>query len=110
VLKFSDGNYCGCNLFAFLTPRGREMAKNWQQVEDLRKSPIRVISMVGWGAMVLYAMGWLSLSGALHRLSRKTGIRISVVTMPFAEAAIDVDSVEDLELVKEIVARRSAAR
>jgi CTP:molybdopterin cytidylyltransferase MocA len=105
VLKFSDGNYCGCNLFAFLTPRGRGMATIWQQVEDLRKSPIRVISMVGWGAMVLYAMGWLSLAGALRRLSRKTGIRISVVTMPFAEAAIDVDSVEDLELVKEIVAR-----
>jgi CTP:molybdopterin cytidylyltransferase MocA len=105
VLKFSDGNYCGCNLFAFLTPRGREMATIWQQVEDLRKSPIRVISMVGWGAMALYAMGWLSLAGALRRLSRKTGIRISVVTMPFAEAAIDVDSVEDLELVKEIVAR-----
>jgi len=105
VLKFSDGNYCGCNLFAFLTPRGRRMAKIWQQVEGLRKSPVRIISLVGWGAMILYAMGWLSLDGALRRLSRKTGIRISVVTMPFAEAAVDVDSVEDLQLVREIVAR-----
>ncbi|MBI5920572.1 MAG: nucleotidyltransferase family protein [Betaproteobacteria bacterium] len=105
VLKFSDGNFCGCNLFAFLSPRGRRMAQIWQQVEDRRKSPIRVISMVGWWAMALYAMGWLSLEGALRRLSRKTGIRISVVTMPFAEAAVDVDSVEDLELVRSIVAR-----
>lgn len=105
VLKFSDGNFCGCNLFAFFSPRGRAMAQLWQQVEDRRKSPIHVISLVGWRAMALYAMGRLSLEGALRRLSRKTGIRISVVTMPFAEAAVDVDSVEDLELVRTIVAR-----
>jgi len=29
-----------------------------------------------------------------------------VITLPFAEAAIDVDSLADLELVREIVARR----
>lgn len=105
VLKFSDGNFCGCNLFAFLSPHGRRMAQLWQQVEDRRKTPIRVIGLVGWRAMVLYALGWLSLEGALRRLSRKTDIRISAVTMPFAEAAIDVDSVEDLDLVRNIVAR-----
>ncbi|MCK9213491.1 MAG: nucleotidyltransferase family protein [Rhodoferax sp.] len=105
VLKFSDGNFCGCNLFAFLSPRGRGMAQLWQQVEDRRKTPIRVISLIGWRAMALYAMGWLSLKGALRRLSRKTGIRVGMVTMPFAEAAIDVDSVEDLNLVRNILAR-----
>lgn len=105
VLKFRDGNYCGCNLFAFLTPNGRRMAQIWQQVEDKRKSPIRVIGLVGWSAVILYAMGWLSLAGALRRLSRKTAIRIGVVSMPFAEAAVDVDNAEDLALVREIVAR-----
>ena len=105
VLKFSDGRYCGCNLFAFLTPRGREMVKVWKKVEDERKKPIRVIGLVGWGAMARYALGMLSLADAVQRISRQTGIAASVVTMPFAEAAIDVDSVADLELVREIVAR-----
>ena len=105
VLKFSDGHYCGCNLFAFLTPRGREMARLWQQVEDERKKPIRVIGFVGWLAMARYALGVLSLGAALRRISRKTGIAAAVVQMPFAEAAIDVDTVADLELVRAIVAR-----
>jgi hypothetical protein len=105
VLKFSDGHYCGCNLFAFLTPRGRRMAQLWQQVEDQRKKPIRVIGFVGWGAVALYALRMLSLASAVARVSRRTGVSVQVVTMPYAEAAIDVDSVADLDLVQAIVAR-----
>jgi CTP:molybdopterin cytidylyltransferase MocA len=105
VLKFRDGHYCGCNLFAFLSPRGREMARIWTQVEAQRKRPIRVIGLVGWRAMFLYALGLLSVEGAVRRISEQTGIAAGVVTMPYAEAAIDVDSVADLELVREIVAR-----
>ena len=41
----------------------------------------------------------------MRRISKQTGIAAAVVTMPFAEAAIDVDSVADLELVRAIVAR-----
>jgi CTP:molybdopterin cytidylyltransferase MocA len=105
VLKFRNGRFCGCNLFAFLSPRGRSMAQLWKQVEDQRKQPIRVIGLVGWGAMALYALGMLSLASAVARLSRRTGVKAHVVTMPFAEAAIDVDSVADLDLVRAIVAR-----
>jgi GTP:adenosylcobinamide-phosphate guanylyltransferase len=107
VLKFSDGRFCGCNLFAFLTPRGREMVKIWKQVEDDRKNPIRVIGLVGWGAMARYALGTLSLADGVRRISRQMGIAASVITLPFAEAAIDVDSVADLELVRSIVAKRN---
>ena len=106
VLKFSDGRFCGCNLFAFLTPRGREMVKAWKQVEDDRKNPIRVIGLVGWGAMARYALGTLSLKDGVRRVSEQMGIVANVITLPFAEAAIDVDSVADLELVRSIVARR----
>jgi hypothetical protein len=81
------------------------MAHLWQQVEAQRKRPIRVVGLVGWGAMALYAFRLLSLAGAAQRISRHAGVRIGVVTMPFAEAAIDVDTVADLELVRAIVAR-----
>ena len=107
MLKFSDGHYCGCNLFAFLSPRGRRMAHVWKQVEADRKKPIRVIGLVGWGAMALYALRLLSLAGAVRRISRQAGVAAGVVTMPFAEAAIDVDTVADLDLVRAIVARNA---
>jgi len=105
VLKFSDGGYCGCNLFAFLSPRGRGMAMLWRKVEDQRKRPVRVIGLVGWSAMLLYALGLLSLAGAMRRISRHAGLSAGAVIMPFAEAAIDVDSAVDLDLARDIAAQ-----
>ena len=105
VLKFSDGRFCGCNLFAFLTPRGREMVKIWKKVEDDRKKPIRVIGLVGWGAVARYALGMLSLRRACARFRGRRESPPASSRMPFAEAAIDVDSVADLDLVRAIVAR-----
>ncbi|MCC6211398.1 MAG: nucleotidyltransferase family protein [Burkholderiales bacterium] len=105
VLKFSDGRYCGCNLFAFLSPRGRAMAQRWGKVENQRKKPIRVIGLIGWTAMARYALGRLSLGEAMRRISAQTGLAAGAVTLPFAEAAIDVDSAADLELARAIAAR-----
>ena len=47
VLRFRDGNYCGCNLFAFLTEDGRQLADFWRRVERDRKKPLVVIRLLG---------------------------------------------------------------
>jgi GTP:adenosylcobinamide-phosphate guanylyltransferase len=104
VTRLADGAYCGCNLFAFLTPRARTAADFWRQVETQRKNPLRVIRVLGWVAVSRYLMGRLSLAEALKRVSRRLGLTAGAVIMPFAEAAVDVDSVEDWKLVERIAA------
>jgi hypothetical protein len=37
------------------------------------------------------------------RISARLGVRVAAVKMPFAEAPIDVDKPEDLELVEQIL-------
>ncbi len=100
VLRFRDGGYCGCNLFAFLTKDGRRVADFWRQVEKDRKKPLVVIRLLGLWALLRYKMGWLSLDAALAGLSRRVGLRIGVVILPFAHASVDVDSVSDYLLVQ----------
>ena len=104
--RLRDGAYCGCNLFAFQTPRARLAAEFWRQVEQQRKSPLRVIRVLGWVAVTRYLAGRLSLDEALRRVSRRLGFRAGAVILPFAEAAVDVDSVDDWQLVDRIVAQR----
>jgi GTP:adenosylcobinamide-phosphate guanylyltransferase len=104
AMRLEDGAYCGCNLFAFLTPRARTAANFWRQVETQRKKPLRVIRVLGWVAVSRYLMGRLSLAEALKRMSRRLGFKAGAVIMPFAEAAVDVDSVEDWKLVERIAA------
>ena len=105
--RLQDGSYCGCNLFAFLTPRARRAADVWRQVEAQRKNPLRVIRILGAIAVLRYLMGRLSLAEALDRMTRRLGFRAGAVILPFAEAAIDVDSVRDLELVEQILSNKT---
>jgi GTP:adenosylcobinamide-phosphate guanylyltransferase len=106
VTQLADGGYCGCNLFAFLTPQSRRAADFWRKVEQERKNPLRIIKVMGWTAVISYLLGRLSLEQALGKLSQRMGLRVGVVRMPFAEAAIDVDKVEDLFLVESILTER----
>jgi hypothetical protein len=95
VLKFQDNSYCSCNLFAFLTPQGRAVADFWRQVEQQRKRPVQMLRILGWTTVLRYLLGRLSLSEALARLSRRLGLRLGYVLLPFPEAAVDVDSIDD---------------
>jgi GTP:adenosylcobinamide-phosphate guanylyltransferase len=104
--RLEDGAYCGCNLFAFLTPRARLAADFWRRVENQRKNPLRVIRVLGWNAVARYLMGRLSLNEALDRISRRLGFKAGAVVLPCPEAAVDVDSVNDLKLVENIVSNR----
>ena len=104
--RLEDGAYCGCNLFAFLTPRARLAADFWRRVENQRKNPLRVIRVLGWSAILRYLMGRLSLNDALGRISRRLGFKAGAVILPCPEAAIDVDSVGDWQLVENIVSSR----
>jgi CTP:molybdopterin cytidylyltransferase MocA len=105
VLRFSDGEFCGCNLFAFLTPEGRRAARFWRKIEQQRKKPLVVIGLLGWWAVIRYRLGVLSLEEALAKLSKRLGLRIRPVILPYANAAIDVDSIADLMLVQGSLAK-----
>jgi len=100
VLRFSDGDFCGCNLFAFLTPEGRRAARFWRKIEQQRKKPLVLIGLLGWRAVIRYRLGMLSLEEALAKLSKRLGLRMRAVILPYANASIDVDSIADLVLVK----------
>jgi len=100
--RLQDDAYCGCNLFAFLTPRARLAAVFWRRVEAHRKNPLRVIRVLGWAAVLRYLIGRLSLEEALQRVSVRLGFKAGAVIMPFAGAAVDVDSIEDWKLVETI--------
>ena len=107
VLRFRDGEFCGCNLFSFLTPEGREAANYWREVEAQRKSPLRVIRALGWFSVAKYLLGKLTLDDALNSLSRNLGLQVRAVILPYADAAVDVDSVSDYRLVQAAFEARS---
>jgi GTP:adenosylcobinamide-phosphate guanylyltransferase len=97
--RFRDGAYCGCNLFAFLTPRASAVADLWRSFEKDRKRPWRIVAGLGPGLLVRYLAGRLTLAEGLAQLGRRADCSIAPVVLPFPEAAVDVDTIADWELV-----------
>ncbi len=105
ALRFRDDAYCGCNLFAFLTPAGRRAPTFWRQLEQQRKQPHRLAAALGLGTLLAYLGGWLTLAGGLKRLSGKVGAQLGAVLLDDPRAAVDVDSMADFELVQSVLKR-----
>lgn len=105
VLRLSDGGFCSCNLFAFLSPRARAAADFWRRVEKQRKKPLRLISSFGVYPVLRYLLGRLSLGDALEGISQRMSLRAGAVFLPFPEAALDVDQVKDWQLAESIVGK-----
>lgn len=103
VLKFSDGGYCGANLFAILSPKGCEALRFWQRLESLRKQPWKIAGQLGFKALFLYLFKRLALEDALATLSDACGCRIGHVLLDNPRAAVDVDTAADQRLAEKIL-------
>jgi GTP:adenosylcobinamide-phosphate guanylyltransferase len=99
-------SFCGTNLFALRTPRAAAAAAFWNHAGQFRKRPWRLISTFGLTTLVLLALRRLDLAVAIPRVARVLGVSIDVVQMPFAECAIDVDNLNDLETASRILVQR----
>lgn len=108
VLKFSDGQFCGSNLFAVLTPAGLQALTFWRQAETDRKRPWRIARRFGLPALARYLLRRLSLPAALASLSEATGCRVGWVKIDHARAAVDVDSIADQQLADCILAQEDS--
>lgn len=105
VIRLRDGGVCGCNLYAFLNTRGRGLVSFWQRAEELRKRPWLLIAQIfGPMAVLSYLLGSLTLDRALNAVSAKTGIRVQPVFLPYPQAGVDVDKVEDMLLAESVLA------
>ena len=107
-LRFSDEAVSGCNLFYIANEDGLKAIAFWQSVQHLRKNPLKLARKVGVGIGIKYATGRLTLKGAFDYAADRIGITAAPVLLPFAEAAIDVDKVSDLDLVEAILKARSS--
>jgi len=103
---FADRSVCGTNLFYFSGPRGRDVVALWQAFEADRKKPWRIVARLGWINLARYLFGRLTLKQATEALSARLGSRIEAVLLEEAEAAVDVDSLDDLRFVESLLAKR----
>jgi len=87
-----DGKFSNCNLYGIRSRDCLIAAKPFEGGGQFAKSAKRIIQAFGLTNLILYKYGRLTLPGVFSRISKRLGIVIKPVIMPFAEAPIDVDN------------------
>lgn len=71
---------------------------------DYRKSPLKMVSLLGWGFALRYMVFRnLSLKELEQKVSDMLGIKGAVIICPWPEVGVDVDKPSDLELMRSIL-------
>ncbi len=102
-LRFRERAYSGCNLFGILTPAGLGAPAWFSRIEAHRKRPWRMISLLGPGVLVKFALGRMSLASVEKYASRKMGLRVTVIVLSRPEAGYDVDTVDHLKVADAVL-------
>lgn len=99
-VNLKEGIFTGGNL-VLLDPRvAKKCADVAEELVRLRKSPISLAFYIGWGMLLRYLLGILSIHDAEEKVSELLGIKGTGVVSTYPEIGIDVDKQSDLLLVK----------
>ena len=99
-VNLKEGIFTGGNI-VLIDPRAvKKCVKVAEELVRLRKSPISLAFYVGWGLLLRYLLGILSLRDAEDKVSKLLGIKGTGIISSFPEIGIDVDKQSDLALVK----------
>jgi hypothetical protein len=110
VLRFSDGAFCGSNLFALLTPQSQRGLSFWSSLEAYRKQPWKMASRLGTGTVLRYLTRRLSVDAAFRVLSQRAGCKVRWLSIAAARAAVDVDCRADWLLADQLLRGDEAQR
>lgn len=100
--RFADGQWSGCNLFLLANANAGAAVAHWRTVEAERKRPWRLAARLGWTTLFDYFTGRLAMADAVTRVGLRVGVRAALVPATNGMAAVDVDTPEDLALVRKI--------
>jgi hypothetical protein len=81
----------------------------WEKMIAARKSALKQASFLGWDLVFQMLLGRLTLESAEGMVSRRIGLHGRVIVSPYAEVAMDVDKLHQLEILREDLAARGRA-
>lgn len=104
-VRFTDGVYTGGNLFLVdptVVPRCVVVA---EKIIANRKNPLHLCRILGWGFVVRFLLGRLSLKKVKERVAKLLGVEGAVVCSQYPQVGIDVDKPSDLALVRVVLSQ-----
>lgn len=107
-LPFRETQLSGANLFAFTNEGALPVLDFWRSIETKRKKPWQLFKAFGYRNLLGLLFKRYTVDEAFERASAVLGVKAGAVRLPYAEAAIDVDTPKDYHQVTQIIEDRRA--
>lgn len=99
-VKFMDIAVCGGDINIVDKSLFDTERPIWKKLADARKKPLKQVSYLGFGNLLLVALRLVTLEVAVKRVCKKLGIRGKALICPYAEMAMDADKPHQLEILR----------
>lgn len=80
----------------------------WQKLIEVRQSPTRQAALLGYDVLFLLMLRQLKLKEAEAAINRRLGVNATAIPCPYPELALDVDRPRDLEVLNDLLIKRTA--
>ena len=104
--ELKDGGWSSCNLYGLKNDKALTGARAFETGGQFGKKPRRLLKATGLGFVLKYKFKLASLNGLVEHLSKRWNMILMPITMPFADAPIDVDNVGDFHRTEKILQKR----
>lgn len=104
-----DGLYTTCNLYAITNADAMKVAKVMKGGGQFRRRNWRVLKAFGLINLIRYRYRFLSLEGIARAASRRFGLKVVAVSMPFADSAVDADKEASFNFIERALKQREGA-
>lgn len=99
-VKVREGTFTGGNIFLVNPTAVTGNTKLIQRIISLRKKPLMLAGVLGWGFLFKFLLGLLTVKELEDRVSSLFGIQAVSIITPYAEIGVDIDKPSDLDLIK----------
>jgi GTP:adenosylcobinamide-phosphate guanylyltransferase len=101
-----DMKVCGADINITHVRMATEHLDMWESLIGSRKNPFKQASLIGFGTLFALLTRQLTLEDAVTRVCDRIGIKGRAIVWPYAEPCMDVDKPNQLELLREDLARQ----
>jgi GTP:adenosylcobinamide-phosphate guanylyltransferase len=99
---------CGADMNVISTSVISKDPAIWERLVASRKNPLKQAAIIGFDTLILAILGIITLDEALKKATSRLHMTGRVIICPFAEAAMDVDKPNQLELIRADLEQRGA--
>ncbi|MEW5920914.1 MAG: NTP transferase domain-containing protein [Bacillota bacterium] len=104
-VTMQEGTFTGGNVFLVNSAVIEDSAPLLERFLENRKSPLKMVSLLGAGFVLNYLRKNLTIAGLEERISSLLNLKARAVIIDYPEIGFDVDKPSDLDLVRGIMSK-----